>query len=111
VSYDGRVTDTPLSPATLAAALERLQLRPAAAPNVAAATHGQFELTCARIASVTELLRRETDWTETTRVAARLLLADVGAASAYVRADANESAQSLTRTIDSIRSLLDRTDS
>lgn len=104
----GAVPDTPLSPNTLAAALERLQLRPAAVQTVQAATQGQVELTCARIAALTDLLRTDTVWSETTRLTARLLLAELGAVSAQFRATANEDAETLTQTLDSIRSLLDR---
>ena len=104
----GIVTDTPLSPAVLAAALERLQLRPTGVATVQAATQGQIELACARIAALTELLRAETIWSETTRITARLLLTELGAVSAQFRATANEDAGTLTQTLDSIRSLLDR---
>lgn len=103
----GAVPDTPVSPNALAAALERLQLRPAAVLTGQAVTQGQVELTCARIAALTDLLRADTVWSETTRLTARLLLADLGAVSAQFRATANEDAETLTRTIDSIRSLLD----
>ena len=106
--YDGRVTRTPLSPAALAAALERLQLRPATVETVEAATRGQVELACARIAALTDLLRADTAWTETTRLTVRLLLAELGAVSAQFRADATESAAALTGAMDSIRTLLDR---
>ena len=106
--YDGRVTHTPLSPAVLAAALERLQLRPATVETVEAATHGQVELACARIAALTDLLRAETAWSETTRLTARLLLVELGAVSAQFRAGATESAAALTGAMDSIRTLLDR---
>ena len=106
--YDGRVTRTPLSPAALAAALERLQLRPATVETVEAATRGQVELACARIAALTDLLRADTACTDTTRLTARLLLAELGAVSAQLRAQATESAAALTRALDSIRMLLER---
>ena len=108
LTYDGRVTDATLTAAALAAALERLQLRPPDVQTVPAAMHGEVELLCARIASITELLRADPAWSDATRVAARLLLADVAAVAAQFRADTNESAGALARTLDSIRSLLDR---
>ena len=102
------MADSPLTPATLAATLERLQLRPPAVQTVQAATQGQVDLAAARIAAFTELLRDDPAWTETTRLTARLLLAELGAISAQFRAGATESAASLTAAIDSIRTLLDR---
>ena len=98
----------PLSPAALAAALERLELRPAAVHDVQAATQGQLELACARIAALTDLLRADTGWSETTRLTARLLLVELGTVSAQFRAGATESADALGRAMDSIRTLLDR---
>ena len=103
------MTHTPLSPAALAAALERLSLRPAGVGTVEASTQGQVELSCARIAALTDLLRADTAWTETTRLTARLLLVELGAVSAQFRAGATESADALTRAMDSLRTLLDRT--
>ena len=100
--------DAPLTPAVLAAALERLQLRPATVEDVHAAAKGQMELACARIAALTDLLRADTAWSETTRLTARLLLVELGAVSAQFRAGATESADALTRAMDSIRTLLDR---
>lgn len=102
------MADTPLTPASLADTLERLQLRPPAVQTVQAAAQGQVELACARIAALTELLRGDTAWTETTRLTARLLLAELGAVSAQFRAGATESAASLTAAMDSIRTLLGR---
>src|SRR3989442_12565581 len=98
--YDGRVTHTPLSPAVLAAALERLQLRPATVETVQAATNGQVELACARIAALTDLLRAETAWSETTRLTARLLLVELGTVSAQLQAGATESADGLPAPAD-----------
>jgi len=107
----GSVTDAPLSPTVLAAALERLQLRPTGVDTVQAATQGQVELACARIAALTDLLRAGETWSDTTRVTARLLLTELGAVSAQFRATANEDAAALTQTLDSIRSLLQRASS
>jgi hypothetical protein len=102
------VSETPLSPAALAAALERLELRPDTVRDVQGATQGQIELACARIATLTDLLRADPAWSETSRLTARLLLVELGTVSAQFRARATESADALTRAIDSIRTLLDR---
>jgi hypothetical protein len=103
------VTDDPVSAADLIAVLERFQLRPAAVAAVGAAAQGQVELACARIAALTDLLRRDAGWNEASRLTARLLLSDLGAVSAQFRAGANESSAALTQVLDSIRTLLDRT--
>lgn len=103
------VPDDRLSASELIAVLERFQLRPASVPAVDAAAQGQVELACARIAALTDLLRRDTAWDETSRLTARLLLADLGAVSAQFRAGANQSAAAVTQVLDSIRTLLDRT--
>ena len=105
------VSDGPVSAGELIAVLERFQLRPAAVPAVDVAAQGQVELACARIAALTELLRRDTAWDETSRLTARLLLTDLGAVSAQFRAGANQSNAALTQVLDSIRTLLDRTSS
>ena len=94
--------DGHVSPADLAATLEALRLRPASVPTVAAAMQGQLELAFGRLAAVTELLRQETEWNEATRLAARLLLTDLGTISAQFRAEANEAAARLTRVLESI---------
>ncbi len=98
-----------LSAAELNAVLERFQLRPASVPAVATAASGQVELACARVAALTELLRRGGAWNEATRLTARLLLADLGFVSGQFRAAANESAAELLAVLDSIRTQLDRT--
>jgi hypothetical protein len=103
------VPDDSVSAADLIAVLERFQLRPAAVAAVPIAAQGQVELACARIAALTELLRRDAAWSDASRLTARLLLADLGAVSAQFRAGANESAAALTQVTDSIRTLLERT--
>ena len=92
--------DAPLSPADLAALLERFRLRPQDVPTLAAANQAQLELAFARIGALTELLRTGHSSDDATRLAARLLLADLGLVSAWFRGQANERAGALARVVD-----------
>ena len=92
-----------VSTADLIAALERLRLRPPSVPDTAAATQAQLDVAFARVAALTEILRNDEGWTDTSRLAARLLLADLGAISARFRAEASEAAALLARGLESIR--------
>jgi hypothetical protein len=94
------VADSPASAADRAALLERFSLRPQAVPTVAAASEAQRDLGLARISAFTDVLRVDAASDDaTTRLTMRLLLADLGLISAWLRAEANESAAALTRVL------------
>ncbi len=54
----------------------------------------------ARISALTDLLRANGSSDDATRLAARLLLADLGMVSAWFRGEANEAASALARVLD-----------
>ena len=93
----------------LTALLERLRLQPAGAASLSEVNRAHLDLLLARIASLTEALRgAQSD--ETSRLAARLLLAALGLVAAQFRGRANDTADALTRALDGIRSGLESTD-
>jgi len=87
----------------LTALLERLRLQSAGAASLPEVHQAQLDLLLARIASLTEALR-DTKSDETSRLAARLLVADLGLVAAQFRGRANDIAASLTRAIDGLSS-------
>ena len=87
------------SPSDLAALLERFRLRPQEVPTVAVAGQAQLDLALARIKALTELLRAGEPGDDA-RVAERLLLADLGLVSAWLRGQANETAAALAHVLD-----------
>ena len=93
----------------LAALLERLWLQPAGAASLSEVNRTHLDLLLARIASLTEALRgAQSD--ETSRLAVRLLLTDLDLVAAQFRGRANDTAGTLMRALDGIRSGLESTD-
>ena len=86
--------------------LERFRLPQAAAKATADVSQEQLDLLLARIASLTEALR-DAEANDTTRLATRLLLNDLGLVSAHFRARANEIGAALTRALEGISDELD----
>ena len=93
----------------LTALLERLRLQPAGPASLPEVNRAQLDLLLARIASLTDAVRGAPP-DETSRLAARLLLADLGLVAAQFRGRANDTASALTRALDGIRSGLESTD-
>ena len=93
----------------LTALLERLRLQPAGVGSLSEVNRAQLDLLLARIASLTDVLR-DAPSDETSRLAARLLLADLGLVAAQFRGRTNDIAGALTRAVDGIRSGLESTD-
>lgn len=93
----------------LTALLERLRLQPAGPASLSEVNRAQLDLLLARIASLTEALR-DAPSDETSRLAARLLLADLSSVAAQFRGRANDIAGALTRALDGIRSGFESTD-
>lgn len=69
----------------------------------------EIELLLARIASLSETLGNATQSTETFRVAARLLLADVAMVTAHFRGNSNTLSERLTRALEDAQLALERT--
>lgn len=93
----------------LTALLERLRLQPAGPASLSEVNRAQLDLLLARIASLTDALRGAPS-DETSRLAARLLLADLGLVAAQFRGRANDIAGALTRALDGIRCGLESTE-
>lgn len=93
----------------LTALLERLRLQPAGAASLSEVSQAHLDLLLARIASLTEALR-DAQSDETSRLAARLLLADLAPVVARFRGGANDIAGALARAADGIRSGLQNID-
>jgi hypothetical protein len=95
------VASRPFNADDLTRLLERFRLQQAGANATPEVNQAQLDLLLARIASLTDTLR-DTEANETTRLASRLLLSDLGLVSAHFRARANEIGEALTRALEGI---------
>jgi len=86
--------------------LTRLRLQPPDAGSPSAVARGQLDLLMARVAALTEVLKGGRS--EEERLAARLLLADLGLVVAQLRGEANALAATLDEAITSLRAGLDQ---
>jgi hypothetical protein len=97
-----------LTPADLTAIITRIRLQ----PDSALAAGGQLDVLLARVSALTDALRGSqpngTVPNQTVALAARLLLADLGLATAYLRADASAVREALTPLLDALQVELDR---
>lgn len=83
--------------------LTRLALRPADVGSSAAAVRGQQDLLLARVSALTAAVR-DAPAGDDARLAARLLLADIGLVLAHLRGQATELAAALDEALGSLRS-------
>ncbi len=99
----------PASPVDdLTAVLQRLHLHQAGTRSPSEVTQAQIELLLARIAALTETLRGA-ESNESSRIAARLLLADVAMVAAQFRGNTNALGERLTRVLKNVRLTLEST--
>jgi hypothetical protein len=106
--YDSGVSEPRTAPDPLAELLQQLQLQTSRAGSPSEAARTESDLLLDRLAALTRALRGA-DASDTSRIAARLLLADVAMAAARLRGDASTHAASLMRVLDDVREILDRT--
>ena len=92
----------------LTALLQQLRLQQPGAKSTSEATQAQIDLLLARIALLTDTLR-DAEWSEPSRAAARLLLADLAMVSAQFRGNANSISERLAGTLETVRLILERT--
>ena len=93
----------------LTALLERCSSAHAGGHGGAAAGQPHVELLVARVAAVTEALR-DADSNEATRLAERMLVADLALLAAQFRAGANAIGTSLAGALDTLRGTLEQLD-
>lgn len=92
----------------LTALLQQLRLQQPGAKSPAEVAHVQTDLLLARMASLTHTLRAE-EWNDTSRAAARLLLADLAMVAAQVRGNATAIGERLAGTLENVRVSLEKT--
>lgn len=88
--------------------LQQLRLQQPGAKSPAEVAQAQTDLLLARMASLTATLRAA-EWNDTSRAAARLLLADLAMIAAQVRSNAAAIGDGLTTTLEHVRHALERT--
>jgi hypothetical protein len=88
--------------------LQQLQLQASRADTPFDAAQAQSDLLLDRLAALTRALRGA-DASDSSRIAARLLLADVAMTTAGIRGEASAHEASLTRVLDDVREILERT--
>lgn len=96
----------------LAALLQQLRLQQPGAKSPAQVAHAQTDLLLSRIASLSATLRDTlggAEWNDTSRAAARLLLADLAMVAAEIRGNATAIHEQLTATLEDARIALERT--
>ena len=96
----------------LTALLQQLRLQLPGAKSPTQAAHAQTDLLLSRIASLSSTLRDAqgaSEWNDTSRAAARLLLADLAMVAADIRGNATALNQQLAATIEDARIALERT--
>lgn len=99
----------PASPAgDLTALLQQLRLQQPGAKSPSEVHRAQTDLLLARISSLTGRLRSD-GWDDSSRAAARLLLADLAMVSAQFRGHATAIGEKLAATLDNVRADLERT--
>lgn len=106
--YDSGVSEPRIAPERLVELLQQLQLQTSRAGSPSEAAQAASDLLLDRLAALTRALRGA-DANDTSRIAARLLLADVATAAAQLRGEASAHAASLTRVLDDVREILERT--
>ena len=79
--------------------LERFRLQEGGAKSTAEVTEAQLDVVLARIAALTEALRKAED-DEVTRLASRILLGDLAIVAAHFRARTNDITVSLSRVLE-----------
>ncbi len=92
----------------LTALLQQLRLQPPGAKSPSEVHRAQTDLLLARISSLTDTLRGA-EWNDSSRAAARLLLADLAMVSAQFRGQATAISEKLAATLESVRADLERT--
>ena len=95
----------------LTALLQQLRLQQPGAKSPAQIAHAQTDLLLSRIASLSDTLRdtqRGAEWNDTSRAAARLLLADLAMVAAEIRGNATAIHEQLTGTLEDARVALER---
>lgn len=95
--------------ADLTALLDRIRLQPAGTKTPAEVNRVQLDLLLARIGLLTEALRGAVQ-NETTRLATRMLLADLALVAGQFRGDANATSAALTAAVDGIARALAQLD-
>lgn len=93
----------------LTAILQRLRLQQADAQAPPEITRTQIELLLARVAALTDAIRRATSPNGTSRAAFRLLLADLAMVTAQLRGNTTALDERLTRALDDARLALENT--
>ena len=92
----------------LSAVLQQLRLQHADRKSPSEVTQAEIDLLLARIASLSETLGGAAQSTETFRIAARLLLADVAMVTAHFRGSTNMLSERLTRALEDAQLALAR---
>ena len=92
----------------LSALLQQLGLQKPGAASPSEVNQAQTDLLIARMASLTETLRTA-EWNDTSRAAARLLLADLAMVAAQFRGQATAIGEKLATTLEHVRVDLERT--
>ncbi len=92
----------------LTALLQQLRLQQPGAKSPAEVAQVQTDLLLARMASLTDTLRAA-EWNDTSRAAARLLLADLAMVAAQLRGNATAIGERLDGTLESVRVSLEKT--
>ena len=106
--YDARVPEPASTNNDLALLLQQLRLQQP--PGASADTgQAQFDLLLGRISMLTDALRRAPD-DETSRAAARLILADLSMVAARLRGDVTSTSERLTTVLETVRSVLESGD-
>ena len=88
--------------------LQRLRLQQPGAKSPSEVTQAQTELLLTRMSSLTDTLR-VAEWNDTSRAAARLLLADLAMVTAQFRGHATAIGEKLATTLEQVRADLERT--
>ena len=103
------VSDSASTVADLTALLERIRLQPAGAKTPAEVNRVQLDLLLARIGLLTEALRGAAG-NETTRLATRMLLADLALVAGRFRGDTNATSAALSGALEGIARALAQSD-
>jgi hypothetical protein len=108
LGYYQPVPDRASSTGDLTALLQQLRLQDPGGKSPSEVHQAQIDLLLARIASLTDTLRTA-DWNDTSRTAARLLLADLAMVTAQLRGRATATSETLATTLEKVRADLERT--
>ena len=106
VGYYQPVPERTSSIDDLADLLRQLRLQQPGAKSPSEVNQAQTDLLLTRISSLTDTLRG-TDWNDTSRAAARLLLADLAMVTAQFRGHTTAIGDRLARTLENVRAALE----